>query len=142
MTVLDANVLVYAHNADAPQHRDVTTWLKALFERPDLIGLPWPSVWAFLRIATNARLWPSPKPVREAFANIRWWLAQPGIVPIHPGPRHAEILERLIAECQATGPLVSDAVIAALALENGATVASTDRDFSRFSGLRWVNPLG
>jgi hypothetical protein len=75
------------------------------------------------------------------FAIIEEWIAQPGIVVVQPGPRHAEILKRLIIEHGVTGPLVMDAVLAALALENGASLASTDQDFRRFPELRWVNPL-
>jgi len=77
----------------------------------------------------------------EAFAIVGEWLAQPGVVSLHPGPLHAEILEELVSEYGATGPLVTDAVLAALAIEYGATLASTDQDFRRFPTLRWVNPL-
>lgn len=95
----------------------------------------------FVRISTNPKAWSFPIPVHAVFGLIRDWLAQPGDVIVHPGPRHAELLERLVTECRAAGPLVSDAVLAALAIENGAVLASTDRDFSRFPDLRWVNPV-
>ena len=140
MTILDANILLYAHNADAPQHAPIAQWVQKLLAGPDTIGLPWMTLWAFLRLSTNARLWPNPKPVGEAFAVVREWLAQPGVVVLHPGPRHAELLEKLVTEQRAAASLVSDAALAALALENGAVLASTDRDFSRFPGLRWVDP--
>jgi toxin-antitoxin system PIN domain toxin len=99
-------------------------------------------MWAFIRISTNSRIWANPKSARDAFVIIGEWLRQPGVVPLHPGPRHAEILEKLISDHGATGPLVTDAVLAALAMENGALLVSTDQDFRRFPTLRWLNPLG
>jgi len=140
--IVDANILVYAYNADAPQHAAAASWLDDLFGGPEIIGLPWMTLWAFLRIVTSPRLWPNPKSAQEAFQIVREWLAQPGVFIIHPGQRHVELLERLVTEHRAAGPLVSDAALAALALENGAVLASTDRDFSRFPDLRWGNPLG
>ncbi len=141
MTIIDANVLLYAYNADAPQHGVAMAWLEALFQSEETIGLPWATLWAFLRISTNQRVWPNPMPIERAFGLIRAWLAEPGVSILHPGPRHAEILERLLSESRASGAMVSDAVMAALALEYGATLASSDRDFSRFPGIRWVNPV-
>ncbi len=85
---------------------------------------------------------PNPKPAQEAFEIVREWLAQPGVAVVHPGPRHVDILEHLVTECGAAGPMVTDAALAALAPEYGATLASNDRDFSRFPELRWVNPIG
>ena len=79
---------------------------------------------------------PNPRPAKNAFAIVGEWLAQPGVIPLHPGPRHAEILEKLVS-----GPLVTDAVLAALAIEHGASLASTDHNFRRFPDLRWLNPL-
>ncbi len=142
MTILDANILLYFYNADAPEHAKVAAWLEKLFNSPGVIGLPWATIWAFLRISTNPRIWPNPKSVEKAFDTVREWLAHPGVRIVHPGPRHAEILERLVGEYQAPGPMVSDAALAAIAFEYGATLASTDRDFSRFPDLRWINPLG
>jgi toxin-antitoxin system PIN domain toxin len=105
------------------------------------VGLPWPTLWAYLRILTNRRL-PSAVPAPLAFEAIRNLLAHPRATAVEPGPRHAAILEQMVVEGQAVGALISDAVLAALAIEHGATLASTDRDFARFPGLRWVNPLG
>lgn len=141
MTLLDANILIYAYNADAPQHRVIRTWLENLIKGTDSIGLSWQSLWAFLRIATNTRIWPTPKSTEQAFDFVRGWLAQPGVVVVDAGPRHGELLEQLVMKHRAIGPLVSDAVLAAMAIENGAVLASTDQDFSRFAGLRWINPL-
>jgi toxin-antitoxin system PIN domain toxin len=141
VTILDANILLYAYNADSPKHVAAAHWLEELFSGPDVIGLPWVTLWAFLRISTNPRVWSNPKSAQEAFTIVRAWLAQPGVVVVDPGPRHAELLEELVTKHSASGPIVSDAALAALALENGAILASTDRDFSRFPHLRWVNPL-
>ena len=80
-------------------------------------------------------------PAVVAFRHVREWLAQPGVIILHPGPRHAELLERLVTEGRAAGALVSDAALAALAIQNGAVRASTGRDFSRFPDLRWMNPV-
>ena len=141
MILLDVNILLYAHNEAAPQHSTITNWVRKLFIDEEIIGLPWVSMWGFLRVRTNPRLWPTPDSPAVAFFMLQYWLSQPGVTVINPGRRHAEILQHLMDQHQITGPLVSDAVLAALAIENGATLASTDQDFSRFSGLRWVNPL-
>lgn len=140
MTVVDANVFLYAYNADAPQHAVAAAWVEELFNSSETIGLTWVTIWAFLRIATNARVWPNPKSIEQAFQIVREWLARPGVVVLNPGPRHAEILEDLLTRYRIGGPMVTDAVLAAIAFEYGAALASTDRDFSRFANLRWINP--
>jgi len=141
MTILDANLLLYAYNADAPQQRTAAEWLTKLLKSGELIALPWVTVWAFVRISTNSRIWANPRSAEEAFDIVGEWLAQPGVVLLQPGPLHAEILKRLVIDYSATGPLVTDAVLAALAMEHGALLASTDQDFRRFPDLRWLNPL-
>lgn len=141
MTVLDANVLLYAYNADAPQQERAARWLTGLVESGETIGIPSVTIWAFLRIATNARIWTRPKSATEVFAIVGEWLRQPSAVVLDPGPRHLEILAKLVSDHAVTGPLVTDAILAALALEHGAELASTDQDFSRFASVRWVNPL-
>jgi uncharacterized protein len=141
MILLDANILLYAHNTAAPQHGAITEWLKTTFLKEETIGLPWVTVWAFLRIRTNPRLWPNPESPAATLSILRYWFTQPGVVLVNPGSRHSELLNTLVDKHQVTGPLVTDAVLAALAIENGATLASTDQDFSRFTDLRWVNPL-
>ena len=142
MTILDANILLYAWDAGAPQHAAAKAWVQSLFQSPETIGLPWQTIWAFLRIRTNIRLMSHPAPPRETFRIVQEWLTLPGVMTVNPGPRHAAILESLVVGEGATGSLVSGAVLAALAFEHGATLASADRDFRRFPGLRWVNPLG
>lgn len=142
MTIIDANLLLFAYNADSPQQKASAQWLQKLLRSGQVIGLPWVTIWAFIRISTNSRIWENPRSPKEAFAIVADWLRQPGVVPLNPGPLHAEILEKLVRAHGATGPLVTDAVLAAIAIEHGALLASTDQDFNRFPELRWVNPLG
>ena len=141
MTLLDANILIYAYNADAPEHPQMRQWLSDLFSNPKRIGITWLVLWAFIRVVTNPRLSPAAKPAPEAFRIVRTLLAQSQVTVIEPGPRHAEILEQLVIDYKISGALFTDAALAALAIEHGATLASTDRDFSRFPDLRWINPL-
>jgi len=141
MTVVDANVLLYAYNASAPQHDLAAQWLAKLRDSDEAIGLPWVSIWAFLRVSTNSRIWDRPQSAQEAFAIVDSWLTQPGVIALQPGPRHASILRHLAVTYGVTGPLVTDTVLAALVIENGALLASTDQDFRRFPELRWINPL-
>jgi uncharacterized protein len=140
MIVIDANVLLYAYNADAPEHAASAAWLERTLSGIEAIGIPLASVWAFLRASTSGRLRANPLPVGAAFEIVREWLDRPGVTLLQAGPRHLELLEDLLTRYKVTGPLITDAVIAALALEHGATVASADRDFARFDTLKWVNP--
>lgn len=141
MTVADVNILLYASDQDASEHGRVARWLQDVFQSEEPIGIAWTVIWAFIRISTDRRLRTAPRPVATALRQADLLLKQPGVRIIEPGLRHFAILEDLIINCQASGPLVSDAVLAALAIEHGATLASTDRDFSRFPALKWVNPL-
>ncbi|MBV9264694.1 MAG: type II toxin-antitoxin system VapC family toxin [Acidobacteriaceae bacterium] len=141
MTMIDANLLLYAYNADAPQHSRAVQWLTDLFDSDDIIGLAWTTIWAFVRICTNPRIWDNPLAMKDALGIVTRWLATPDVVIVQPGPRHWDILQQVILENSVSGPLVTDAVLAALAMEHGALLASTDQDFSRFDKLRWTNPL-
>jgi toxin-antitoxin system PIN domain toxin len=139
--IVDANILLYAYNADAPEHAVSAAWLERVLAGGEAIGFPWLVIWAFLRISTNARLWPNPKPAAEAFRVVNELRGLRGAIFLQAGARHLEILEELVRKGKATGPLMTDAVLASLAIENGAALASTDRGFSRFAGLKWINPL-
>ena len=141
MTILDANILLYAYNADSPEHAAARSWVETLFSESDWVGLPWLTLWAFVRISTNPRLFPRCLRPEEAFKIVRTWLDHPRVKIVEPGLRHAEILQQLAIGNQAGGRLLNDAALAAIATEHGAVLASTDRDFSRFENLRWVNPL-
>jgi toxin-antitoxin system PIN domain toxin len=140
VTLLDVNILLYAYDRDAVHHLAAAQWVKHLIDGPEAIGLPWITLWAFVRLSTNPRVVANPKTAKEAFQIIREWLALPGVIVVQPGPRHAELLERLVIDGRAAGPLTTDAALAALAIEHGATLASTDRDFSRFPDLRLGKP--
>jgi uncharacterized protein len=139
--VVDANLLLYAYHPRAEQHERSRTWLEATLSGPDTVGFAWLSLWAFLRIATNPRVFERPLSTEEAAAAVSAWLSQPAAEILEPGERHWDILRGLMRDGQAAGPLVMDAVLAAIALEHGATLCTTDRDFSRFPKLKWTNPL-
>ena len=141
MTIVDVNLLLYAYREDAPQHAVAERWLTQLFEGDETVGLPWVTLWGFMRTVTNQRIWPEPLPWPRVFTIIGTWSNHPGVMIPEPGPRHGAILERLVTEYAINGPKVTDAVLAALAIEYGARLASTDQDFRRFPELRWVDPL-
>jgi hypothetical protein len=139
--LVDANLLLYAYHKRAEQHERSRAWLEAALSGAESVGFAWLSLWAFLRIATNPRVFERPLSTQEAEAAVSSWLAQPAAEILDPGERHWEILRGLMRDGQAAGPLVMDAVLAAIALEHGATLCTTDRDFSRFPKLKWMNPL-
>ena len=141
MILVDANLLLYAYHPRAEQHAASRAWLEATLSGPELVRFAWLTLWAFMRIGTNPRAFERPLSVLEAETAVSSWLAQPAAGILEPGERHWDILRELMREGQTVGPLVMDAVLAALAVEHGATVCTTDRDFSRFSGLKWTNPL-
>ena len=107
----------------------------------DPVRLPWAALLAFLRLITNSRVMAHPKSLTDACAIVSEWLAQPHVDILEPTARHWEILQRVLTEGHVRGPMVSDAYIAALAIEHGATLCTTDRDFARFPGLKWLNPI-
>jgi uncharacterized protein len=139
--LVDANILLYAYNAEAEQHAKSRAWLETTLSGADLVRFAWLTLWAFLRIATSPRAFYRPLSASEAEAAISSWLAQPAAGVIEPGERHWDILRGLVSDAQAKGPLVMDAVLAAIAIEHGAVLCTTDRDFARFSRLKWTNPL-
>jgi uncharacterized protein len=139
--LVDANLLIYAHNTLAQQHERAKQWLLATLDSDETIGLAWAPLLAFLRITTGIRSFIDPMSLAEAGGIVTGWLAHPRVSVLQPTERHWTILGRLLAEGQARGPLVMDAHLAALAIEHGATLCTTDRDFTRFKGLRLLNPL-
>ena len=141
MILLDANLLIYAVNRDLPQHKVAKTWIEKIFSGSDNVGLPWVSVLAFLRLCTNPRVFKAPLKIEEAIAYVEEWVDLPSVELVTPGQRHWEIFKNLLAQCGTAGNLVTDAHIAALALEGGYVVYSADNDFRRFPGIRHVNPL-
>lgn len=141
MIIFDANILIYSENSADPRYLVIKKWIASVAAGHELIGLPWPVLWTFLRISTSSRVFPKPFTADEAFRTVDGWLAAPGVVVVEPGPRHARILSDLVSQTGPVGSRISDAVLASLAIDNGATLASTDRDFSRFPGLKWIDPL-
>jgi toxin-antitoxin system PIN domain toxin len=141
LILVDANVLLYAYHPRSSHHDRCRRWLEAAFSGDGPVALCWLVVLAFLRISTSARAFEQPLTMAEALAIVSEWLALPAIVMVEPGPRHWETLHHMLSDAQVVGPMVTDAAIAALALEHGAAVCTTDRDFRRFSGLRLVDPL-
>lgn len=140
MNLVDANVLLYAVNASDPKHAGARAWLDHALGDRETLGLPWISLLAFLRLSTRAGLFPRPLPVAVALDVVRSWASQPPSMIVHPTPRHLDLMSGLLAPLGAGGNLVSDAHLAALALEHDATVVTYDSDFGRFPGLRWVSP--
>lgn len=141
MIILDANILLYAYDSTSSLHQRARSWVEAAFSSEEIIGLPWQSVAAFLRVVTNPRLSGDRFTVEEAVAIVDRWLAQPNVQLLAPGERHWPLLKSALTDGQAHGPLVTDAQLAALTLEYGGVLHTTDRDFARFPHLRWKNPL-
>jgi toxin-antitoxin system PIN domain toxin len=139
--ILDANLLLYARNSGDPRHQRAGAVVEEVLNGPRRVGLPWQTLTAFLRIATHPRVFPTPLSPAAAAQQVEEWLAAPAAwVPV-PTPRHDEILLDMVRRLRLTGPLVSDAHLAALALEHGVAIWSTDADFARFDGVSWHDPL-
>jgi len=139
--LVDANVLLYAYDASSLRHPVAKGWWEQCLSRPDPVRLAWSAIVAFLRIGTHHRVFDHPLSMGEACGHVASWLARPMVDVLEPGPRHWGILQRLLVSSQATGNLVTDAHLAALAIEHGADLCSTDMDFARFEGLSWRDPL-
>ena len=141
MLLLDVNVVLAAHRDDHPNHGEVRPWLDALLASGEDFGVP-TAVWAsFLRLATNRRIFVEPTPLEAAFDFVVAMVAQPGHLTIEPGTRHLALVQRLCEEGGAVGDLIPDAVIGAVAVEHGATVATLDRDFARFASIPVSRPV-
>ncbi len=141
MIVVDANLLIYAYDLDSAHHKKSLSWLEELLSGVEAVGLPWQSVSAFLRVITNRRLPGMRVSLEQAVQVVDEWLQQPNVQVLVPADQHWSVLRQMILEGRASGPLVSDAEIAAITIEQGAVLHTTDRDFARFPGLRWKNPL-
>ncbi len=141
MILVDANILIYAYVKEAPQHHRARVWLDLQLSGVAQVGFAWISLLAFLRITTNPRVSTQPVPIGPAWIQVTEWLACPQVWIPQPTERHAEILGRLLTPASIPGNLMSDAHLAALAIEYGLTLCSADSDFAKFPGLRWQNPL-
>jgi len=139
--LVDANLLVYAHVGSVPQHDRARSWLDGALGGVSRVGLPWPSLLGFLRLVTNPRVFRRPEPMADAWAQVAAWLeADVAWIP-QPTERHQDVLASLLVAPGMQANLVPDAHLAALAIEHGLTLCSTDGDFGRFAALRWRNPL-
>lgn len=143
MRLVDANVLLYAVNEAEPRHAEARQWLDTNLSGADAVGFAWVVLLAFLRLSTKVALFPRPLSLDTAVGIVRLWTGDgPGVL-VEPTPRHLDVLAGLLRSSGASGTggnLVSDAHLAALAVEHDATIVSYDRDFQRFAGVRWSEP--
>jgi uncharacterized protein len=141
LILVDANLLVYARVRSLAQHESARSWLDQRLNGTVRVGLPWPVLVSFVRLVTNPRVFARPATIASAWEQVEGWLAcDPAWIP-QPTERHAEVLGGLLRTTKARGNLVHDADLAALAIEHGLVLCSSDGDFGRFPGLRWENPL-
>jgi toxin-antitoxin system PIN domain toxin len=140
--LVDTNLLVYARSAELPQHKLARQWFfDEKLNGRGRIGLPWTSLLGFLRIVTSLRILQRPENIRDALDQVEAWRSCPNVWIPQPTEQHAAILGRILEQLGSGGKLVPYAHLAALAIEHGLTLCSTDGDFARFAELRWENPL-
>lgn len=140
MILPDVNVLVHAHNADSPVHEAARRWWDGCLAGSEGVGLAWAALLGFIRITTNRRIVARPLAVRDVLERIQTWLDLPQVHLAHPSDGHFAALRQALERLGTGGNLTTDAHLAALAMERGYALYSTDADFARFPGLRWVNP--
>lgn len=141
MKIIDLNLLIYAVNRDAPDHDTARSWWESCLCGTETIGLPWAVLLGFLRITTHPKIMPNPITSGQAVELVEDWLRQPPVQVIAPTDRHWSIFRQFVSDFGTAANLTTDAHIAALAVERGAVLYSSDNDFSRFRHLQWINPL-
>jgi toxin-antitoxin system PIN domain toxin len=141
LILVDANILLYAEDSLHPRHEQARAWWDAQLSGNEIVCLCWTVLCAFIRIATNPRVFENPLSLEQAAARVQGWLDQPCTRVVHPTERHWTVFQQVLADGQAVANLVTDAHLAALAIEHGCELASTDSDFARFPKLKWKNPL-
>ncbi len=141
MILVDANILLYAEDSLHPRNRKARTWWDDQLSGSRSICLCWTVLSAFIRIGTNPRVFEHPISLEQAVARVQSWLEQPCARVVRPTDRHWTVFQQMLSDGQAVANLVTDAHLAALAIEHGCQLASTDSDFARFSRLKWINPL-
>ncbi|HEY7831633.1 MAG TPA: type II toxin-antitoxin system VapC family toxin [Solirubrobacteraceae bacterium] len=141
MKLPDVNLLLYAFDEVSPHNEGARAWLDETLSGSETVALAWATLTGFLRLSTHATIFEQPLEAEEALEIIDGWLAQPCTTVVHPTARHTAVLRELLGPLGTAGNLVNDAHLAALAIEHGAVLYSRDNDFSRFPGLRWVDPL-
>lgn len=137
----DANLLLYAEDSLSKHHHAACQWWDGVLSASEPVYLCWPVLNAFIRISTNPRLHDRPLTLEEAIERVSSWLDQPCVQIIGPTQNHWQIFQEQLRNSGATGNLVSDAHLAALAIEHGSTLYSSDQDFARFPALHWINPF-
>ncbi len=142
MILVDANILLYAEDSLSARHEQARTWWDKQLSGTEPVGLCWPVLTAFIRISTNVRLHQRPLTLEEAIERAQSWLDQPCLRILEPTEQHWTIFQQMLRKGSATANLVSDAHLAALAIEHDAILHSADADFARFPSLKWRNPLG
>lgn len=141
MIAVDANLLIYAYDATCPQHEEARQWLEEVLSGSQEVGLPWQAISAFLRVLTHPGVAGGRLGMAEAVEIVGEWLALPNVRALSPGRGHWALFRELLLKTNARGNITTDAGLAATAIEHGAILYTNDRDFARFPGLRWVNPL-
>jgi len=139
--LVDANILLYSTDETSPFHERAASWMVEALNGPRRVGLPWLSLSAFLRIATNPRAMTDPLSPSQAWDVVDGWLAAPASWVPHAGAGHQEIFRRLMIDGDLRAGLVSDAMLAALCVEHGLDIVSADSDFARFPEINWINPI-
>ena len=142
MILLDANLLIYAVNRDAPHHEAARSWFERALSGEERVGLPWVCLLAFLRLTTRPGILANPLSVEQATDYVESWLKQPFVEAVAPGAGHWPIFRHLLLATGTAGNLTTDLHLAAMAIEQGAPIYSADHDFQRFAGLDHINPLG
>ncbi len=132
---------MYAYNPRVEQHERSRVWLEGVLSGSQIVRFAWMTLWAFVRISTNPRAFDRPLSAAAAEVAVSSWLAQDTVGILEPGERYWDILRVLMKEGPVSGPLGMDAALAAVVIEHGATLHTTDHDFTRFPGLKWTNPL-
>lgn len=141
MKIVDVNIILYAVNNDSPFHLKAKTWWDSVLSGTEIVGIPWIVILGFIRISTNHRVFDNPILPEKALDIVDGWLGRPQTQILHPSTEHWRYLKEHLLELGAAGNITSDAHLATLAIENGATLYSTDNDFTRFKNLKWINPL-
>ena len=141
MIIPDINLLLYSYDSDSPFHTKAAGWWQSCLSGTEPVGLLHVVLFGFVRIATNARVFLNPMTPAEAAGHVRSWLERPPVQVLNPGPDHIRDTLKLLENLGTGGNLVSDAQMAALAMEHDAVLHTADTDFMRFEGLRWFNPI-
>jgi len=142
MIVPDANLVIYAHDSTSPQHAKAREWWEQTMSGDEPVGLPWVVVLAFVRLMTHPTICQNPMDVGMARETVDEWLFRPHVRLLSPGASIVSRFFTLLEAADSGGNLSTDALIAATAEEHGGIVYSTDRDFDRFPGVKWINPIG